>query len=592
MAHIVITYKDGTKQKYDIYKRITTLGSKEDVDIVIKDKTLPSLMAYISQSHNHFSLVVAQGAIKARFNEQIVSKHDFIDQDIIFIKDIKIQFFTHEEDTVLNQPLEQSDEVMAYRKIVAFSERIAKEKDIDNLLATLLLEITQITKAEYGFLVLLKDGKPQIKELPHFAKMSMGTFSDSIVKKVIDHKEPIIVNDALNDHEFSLSMSVINYRLTSVMCVPLIYQGQTLGAIYVGNNSFTNAFNKKSLDLMMVYATQAALLVQNALYINSLKMNTIKLQETLDLSKFGGMIGSCMSMQEIFTKLDKIAHADVNVLLVGETGTGKKLIAREIHERSSRKNHKFEIINCASISADILKSELFGYLRGAFVGATQSKIGKLQEANNGILFLDEIEHLPLHIQISLLEALKEQNVTRLGSLKKEPINIRVIASSSDNLFTMIKKHEFSSDLLYLLNSVLLTIPPLRERGNDVLVIANFLLQKYQKIYGKEIIGFSEESCNALLNYHWPGNVRQLDNRIKRAVVMCDSNRISPMDLDLGAVNAERVLPLADALEQFRYRYISESLARNAHNRTKAALELGVDPRTIFRFIKKAEEECH
>lgn len=587
MAHIVITYKDGTNQKYDIYKRITTLGSKEDADIVIKDKTLPLLMAYISQSHNKFSLVTAEGAIKAKFNEQIISKHDFVDQDVIFIKDIKIQFFTHEEKV----KLDHYDEVMAYRKIVAFSERIAKEKDIENLLAILLLEITQITKAEYGFLVLLKDGKPQIKELPNFAKMSMGTFSDSIVKKVIDHKKPVIINDALNDHEFSLSMSVINYRLTSVMCVPLIYQGQTLGAIYVGNNSFTNAFNEKSLDLMMVYATQAALLVQNALYINSLKMNTIKLQETLDLSKFGAMIGSCTSMQEIFTKLDKIAHADVNILLIGEAGTGKKLIAREIHERSSRKNHKFEIINCASIPADILANELFGYLRGSFLGATQSKIGKIQEANNGILFLDEIEHLPLHIQINLLEALKEQNVIRLGSLKKEPINIRVIASSSENLFTMIKKNEFSNDLFYILNSVSLTIPPLRERGNDVLVIANFFLQKYQKIYGKEIIGFSEQSCNALLNYNWPGNVRQLDNRIKRAVVMCDSNRISPIDLDLGEVNAERVLPLADALEQFRYRYISESLKRNAHNRTKAALELGVDPRTIFRFIKKAEEEC-
>jgi transcriptional regulator with GAF, ATPase, and Fis domain len=583
MAHIVISFKDGSKKKFDIYKRLTTLGAGTDVDISLDNGNFAALAAYISQGSNGFSIVTPEGKPKARFHNHFISKHDFKDQEL---GDACLQFFMN--DSPQNIKLNDQDVVLAYKRMVEFSERIAQEKDIEALLSTLLREITQITNAEYGLLVLLEDGKPKIKELPNADQLAINTFSDSIINKVIATKEPIIINDALHDHEFSSSLSVINYRLTSVMCVPLTYQGHIIGAIYVGNNSFINAFNKKSLELMIVYASQAALLVQNALHIDALKIRTQKLQESLELSKFGGMIGACPSMQEVFSLVDKISHTDVSVLIMGEVGTGKELVARELHERSARKNGPFLAINCASVADDILESELFGHLRGSFAGATQSRIGKLQSAHNGTIFLDEIDHISPHIQIKLLRSLREQDVVRRGATKAEPVNIRVISATSQDLFALVEKKEFRDDLFYLLNGMQLSIPPLRERGNDVLVIANFLLQKFQKIYGKNIIGFSDDAYNALLNYNWPGNVRQLENRVRRAVVMCDGNRISVLDLDLGAINSHKVLPLAEALEKFRCRYICESLERNANNRTKAAQELGVDPRTIFRYLKKNE----
>lgn len=588
MATLGVKLANGDQQTYTIFKRLTTIGFGSGADIVIAANKVEDIAAYISQTLNTYNLIIPKGKSAAFVNGKSCLKHELKEGDEFRLNDTLFCFSLLDK-SPQHEPQSEQAEVMAYRRMLGFSQRIAKEKDIEELLRTLLQEIVDLCNAEHGFLVLVEDGKPKVKvqESKIASDLAdLSPMSDSIVKKVIESKQAIVVNDALHDQEFSSSLSVINFQLSSIMCVPLIYQGHTFGAIYVGNNSYTSAFNQQSLELMTIYASQAAVLVQNALHINALKMRTQKLKESLELSKFGGIIGSCESMQTVFLHVEKVALSDVGVLICGEKGVGKEQIAREIHVRSSRKDAPFVIMNCSAIPAEQLESELFGHVRGAFVGATQSKIGKLQASHAGILFLDEIWGLPLHVQLKLVQALQEKQVSKLGDNKSEAIDVRLVAASSKDLMKLVENGEFREDLYYRLNVVEIVVPPLRERGNDVLVMANYFLQKYAKVYGKEIIGFLEQAQDALLNYHWPGNVRQLENRIRRAVVMCDQNRISLSDLDIEIDESQGVLPLADALEKFRKRYIAESLERNAGNKTKSAHELGVDPRTIFRYLEK------
>lgn len=578
MAYLEIKTPSGHKNKFSIYKRITTVGGGDEVDIKID--TDENIVAYINQNIDGFFVLPKSSKAHVTKNNKALK-----DGEIFFIKEVSFTFF---KDDLVKDEEQNLSEVVAYSRMLEFSRKIAEEKDIEKLLNTLLKEIIQLTKAEYGFLFLIEENKPAVKvkaSTQDEHEWPNSPISDSIVKKVIEQKKALVVSDALNDREFKSSLSVINYRLTSIMCAPLICQGRVIGAIYVGNNSFVSAFDQKSLELMTIYSGQAALLVQNALHINALKKHTKSLQESLEQAKFGGMIGSCQGMQEIFSQVEKVSVTDVSVLIGGEYGTGKELIAQEIHNRSIRKNNAFVTLNCKAVSEDLLERELFGYVRGAFSGASKSQIGKFQKANNGTLLLLEIEHAPISIQTKLLATIKEQRVTKIGGSVSDHIDTRVLFTTLKDLASLVKQGKFLSELYYWLSVVRLYLPPLRERGNDILVIANYLMQKYSKIYGKEVSGLEEEAQNVLLNYHWPGNVRQLENIIRRAVVMCEYNKISAHDLAIKDKNDCEIMPLSVAVDRFRERYISESLERNAGNRTKTANELGVDPRTIFRYLE-------
>jgi transcriptional regulator with GAF, ATPase, and Fis domain len=589
MAHLVI---GNSQERYTLYKRLSSIGSGHEADIKVAG--LSAVAAYINLSGSNCTLLIPPDQPPAFIKNAPTRKQLLSDNMSFTLGSLSFLFKDHDQQQINSEPEDAYDQVGAYRRLLDFSQRIAEEKDIEALLKRLLKEITQLTKAEQGFLVLMEEGRLQIKvkESTHadYNFEHISPMSDSIIKKVIDKKEPLIISDALHDHEFSSSHSVINFRLTSVMCTPLMYQGHVFGAIYVGNNAFVNAFDQKSLELMTIYTSQAALLVQNALYINALKKRTKILQESLEYSQFGGIIGCCQGMQQVFSHVEKVAQTDVSVLITGETGTGKELIARELHKRSHRKGGPFVVINCGAIPENLLESELFGHVRGAFTGATHSRIGKFQAAHNGTLFLDEVGEMPLHLQVKLLRALQDHCITKVGENKSESINIRVIAATNLDLLAAVKAQTFRQDLYYRLNIVQIHIPPLKERGNDVLVIANYFLQKYAKIYGKEIMGLEEEAQNALLNYHWPGNVRQLENRMRRAIVMCDHARIKAEDLDIKSDTTHTIMSLNQALDRYRDKYINEALERNAHNRTKTAHELGVDPRTIFRHLEAKKKD--
>ncbi|MGH7438064.1 MAG: sigma-54 interaction domain-containing protein, partial [Polyangiaceae bacterium] len=295
---------------------------------------------------------------------------------------------------------------------------------------------------------------------------------------------------------------------------------------------------------------------------------------------------ACPSMMEVYRKLQKVATTDISVLITGETGTGKELIAREIHRRSGRATGPFVVINCGAIPENLIESELFGHVRGAFTGAVASRGGKFQAANGGTLFLDEIGELPQNLQVKLLRALQERVVFRVGDSKPEKVDIRVVAATNRVLEDEIRAGRFREDLYYRLNVVNIFLPPLRERGDDVIIIAKALLSKHADELAPHVQGFTPQALAGIKKGQWPGNIRQLENRIKKALVLCDRSLLGPEDLDLTKESESPILPLDKAKEEFQRRYVLEILERNSGNRTQTARDLGVDPRTIFRYLER------
>jgi len=294
-------------------------------------------------------------------------------------------------------------------------------------------------------------------------------------------------------------------------------------------------------------------------------------------------------MRSVFRKVEKVAATDVTVLIQGETGTGKELIAKELHSRSPRSEGPFVTINCGAIPENLLESELFGHVKGAFTGATATKPGKFQLADSGTLFLDEVGEMPLNLQVKLLRVLQEREVTKVGGTRPDYVDIRVVAATNRDLEEAVKEGEFREDLLYRINVVTLHLPPLKERGEDVILIANYLLDKYCEEFGVAEKSISREAAVAMRKYAWPGNIRQLENRLKKAAILSDKAMISPEDLDLLPEVLTDIQNLSDAKKAFQRRYINEVLELNDGNRTKTARDLGVDPRTIFRHLEKEAE---
>jgi transcriptional regulator with PAS, ATPase and Fis domain len=339
----------------------------------------------------------------------------------------------------------------------------------------------------------------------------------------------------------------------------------------------------------MVFASQASLIVSNALLLEELKVDNQQLSRRLEQVQFGEIVGTSRPMQEVFRKVEKVAATDISVFITGETGTGKELIAREIHRRSPRKDRPFVTINCGAIPENLLESELFGHVKGAFTGAVANKAGKFQAADAGTLFLDEIGEMPLNLQVKILRAIQERIVVRVGDTRSESVDIRILAATNRDLEEEIRLGRFREDLYYRLNVVNVHLPPLRERGDDIPVIARYLLSRYAREYDTKVKGFSPNATVSIRKYDWPGNIRELENRLKKAIVLCEGTVIGPEDLGLSGDSLPAILPLAAAKDKFQRDYINEVLAINNGNRTKTARDLGVDPRTIFRHLEKEEQ---
>ncbi|MBN2321708.1 MAG: PEP-CTERM-box response regulator transcription factor [Acidobacteria bacterium] len=303
---------------------------------------------------------------------------------------------------------------------------------------------------------------------------------------------------------------------------------------------------------------------------------------------FEKIIGTSPPMQEIFATIQKISKTDVPVLITGESGTGKELIANAIHNLSRRKTGPFIAINCGAIPDTLIESELFGYEKGSFTGATTQRKGKLEYANNGTLFLDEIGDLAPELQVKILRFLQENVLERVGGRQLIPVNSRVIAATNQNLETEVKDNHFREDLYFRLAVVKIALPPLRERGNDVIQLAEHLVQAFSKELKKPSKNFSKKALEALRAYNWPGNVRELQNRVKRALVLSDGPSIGPAELELEVPNGENgsSATLKEAKEDLERKILANTLQENNGNISKTAKALGISRPTLYDLMSR------
>jgi transcriptional regulator with GAF, ATPase, and Fis domain len=597
--------RQGTPRAYAVYKPVTTIGRALGNDVALEGPGVAEHHAQIVFDGRDFNLEEIDRQGEILINGKKKRRARLVHGDRVALGEVEVAFSIYAETTSTPSARDASDtspdaestqrdfsaELAGVRKLHEFSERLMvhAKGEIDPLLQSMLDGILELTGADRGALLLVDEGAPSVRVARDMKRETItdvsGQISDSIVRKVLETRRPLIVSDALADTAFGKSESVVALNLSSVMCVPLLAQGELLGALYVGSNRVKGLFEKSALDLLTIFAGQASLILQNAMLLSSLRADKDKLSRDLYDKKFGDIIGACASMLEVFKKLQKVASTDISVLITGETGTGKELIAKELHRRSPRVSGPFVSINCGAIPENLIEAELFGHVKGAFTGAIASRPGKFQAANGGTLFLDEIGELPLNLQVKLVRALQERVIYRVGDSRPEKVDIRVIAATNRVLEDEIKKGTFREDLYYRLNVVNIFLPPLRERGDDVLIIAKALLSKYADEMGSKVVGYAPATLTAIRKYPWPGNIRQLENRIKKALVLCDKALIQPEDLDLGPEAASPILPLEKAKEEFQRKYVLDALERNNGNRTQTARDLGVDPRTIFRYLE-------
>jgi transcriptional regulator with GAF, ATPase, and Fis domain len=582
----------GGMKVYHIYKKITSLGKGEEVDVVLPDPLLADTHAHIHFDGRDFNIAVVDRDSEIYVNGRRRTKHRLTQEDRIRIGSAELEFSLYDEPVTDETAARTMAELNSYKRLFEFSQKLMASYDLPTLLDQLLDVVIQVTTADKGFIVLMESGEPVVKVARNLRRETISDavshLSDSILAKVVETRKALIVSDALSDVQFKNALSVMNLKLTSVMCVPLLERGNLIGVIYVGNDNVRQLFDEASLEILTIFASQASLLVRNALLVNELQLDNRSLQERIERMRFGEILGSAPSMQEVFRKVQKVAGTDITVLVTGETGTGKELIARELHNRSPRAKGPFVSINCGAIPENLLESELFGHVRGAFTGAVANKAGRFQAANKGTLFLDEIGEMPLPLQVKILRALQDRMVTRVGDTANEAVDIRVIAATNRELEAEIKAGRFREDLYYRLNVVLLHLPPLRERGDDIVVLARYMLSRYAPEYGNKVRGFTPGAIAAVKRHRWPGNIRELENRIKKAVVLADKALLGPDDLGINPDELPPILPLAEAREKWQREYINEVLGLNAGNRTKTARDLGVDPRTIFRHLEKEE----
>lgn len=300
-----------------------------------------------------------------------------------------------------------------------------------------------------------------------------------------------------------------------------------------------------------------------------------------------GIIGESEEMLKVFKTIAKVKSTTATVLITGESGTGKELVARALHYGGHASNAPFVPVNCAGIPDSLLESELFGYMKGAFTGATETRAGFFQTADGGTIFLDEISNTSLAMQAKLLRVLQEKEFYMIGSKKPHKVNVRVIAATNVDLMQLVKKGLFREDLYYRLNIISIGLPPLRERGNDILLLISFFLTRYTRELGKDMIHITSKATQAMKAYSWPGNVRELQNLIHRLVILADDNSIDAPDLpESFRYSALRSKGLDRTLEEVEREYITNVLAASANNISQAARILGIDRKTLREKLKK------
>lgn len=522
-----------------------------------------------------------------------------------------------------------------FTRLLKISKRLSSMRVLAELLDTILDTVIEITGAERGFVLLADDGEMKVHSSRNIdqeaVKKAELKVSRSITQEVLRTGQPILTGDARADAKTRDFRSVNELKLESVLCVPLHVRGKVEGVIYVDNRFESEAFQKGQLRFIEFLADQAGIFVENARlfeearskqedlrkakeeaeYLNRqfqemLLARDLQLKQVTDLVTrqpsrsfkfdYDKIVTKSAKMHQIFEILDRVIDTDIPVLVMGESGTGKELIAQAIHYQGKRKKAPFISQNCAAIPPNLLESEFFGHVKGAFTGAVSNKKGLFELADAGTLFLDEIGDMSLDLQTKLLRVLEEGEIRPVGGREHRKVDVRIISATNRPLQEMIRKNEFREDLYYRLNVINVTLPALRERREDIPLLAEFFITRVCDRIGRDKLPVESSALYQLYNYDWPGNIRELENEIERLCALAEEaitvDLLSPAIAEGKGggrnprLNGTLKEMITDATEELERQLLLKSLSETDWNKSRTARQLGVSRPTLDQKIDK------
>ncbi len=420
--------------------------------------------------------------------------------------------------------------------------------------------------------------------------------SKTVLKRVLKDRVALLFANALED--FNASASVVASNITSIIATPLWDDDEILGIVQIDNRGGSGMFSERDLRLATLVASHASLVVEKVILLQRLKIAEASLQEenlylkSKDSSLgFNDIIADSPPMKAVISQLEKVVNTRATVCIQGETGTGKELVARAIHNESKRSQKMFVAQNCAALPEPLLESELFGHVKGAFTGAATAKKGLFDLADGGTLFLDEIGEMPPSLQAKVLRVLQEGQLRPVGAMNEHQVDVRIVCATHRDLTKEVEAGNFRQDLFYRLMVFPIELPALRQRGDDIVALANFFLQKYSREYHRTLQGITMEAMAALKAYTWPGNVRELENEVQRLIIQAveswvDVADLSPKILSVKPRVSRDGRTLKETMVEFEKELLREALVQSNGNKTKAAQSLGITREGFHKKLSK------